>query len=114
MRSGKTLSAPLEKIIQRQILEWLRYKKVFCWKQNNVGIRKPDGGFIPASTVGVPDILGIVKGGKFLGIEVKRSGGKPSPAQTDFLENIKRNGGIAIVATSLEEVINAFEINDIR
>lgn len=97
---------PLEKDIQKSILDYLHAKKVFCWKQANTGIYKPDGsGYIPIGLKGVSDILGCYKG-RFLAIEVKRPSGKLSPDQELFLNHVRENGGIALVARSIDDIIN--------
>lgn len=95
---------PLEKHVQRAILEFLRYRRIFCWKQNNAGIHQSDGRYIPSGMVGLSDIMGVMPDGRFLALEVKRIGGKVSPAQQIFLDNVRRNGGVALVAHSVEEV----------
>ena len=43
----------------------------------------------------------------FVAIEVKRPGMKPTPQQAAFLELVRQAGGLAIVATSVEDVIAA-------
>ena len=94
-----------EKQIQKLILDWLRWNKVFCWKSNNVGIyRKDTNHYIPVGLKGVADILGIINGGVFLAIEVKSGKGKVSPYQREFLQNITDNGGVSFVARCLEDV----------
>lgn len=55
------------------------------------------------SQVGVPDILACYKG-HFIGIEVKNEKGKTSPLQDYNLEEIKKAGGISLVARSVEDV----------
>ena len=48
--------------------------------------------------VGIPDVLGLIRG-VFIAIECKRSSKeKPTKIQRFVLENIAENGGIAIVA----------------
>ena len=57
--------------------------------------------------VGSADILGIHKPtGKFLAIEVKRPdmSYKPTPAQLEFLQEIRDAGGLCGIATSTEDV----------
>ena len=98
---------PLEKEIQKSILEWLQWNKVFCWKQNNAGIYKPDTGqYIPSGKRGISDIIGVINGGKFLAIEVKRKGAKSSEVQQEFLDRVTKEGGVAFCADSLDAVIN--------
>lgn len=98
-----------ERDIQKGILDYLRWRKIFCWKNSNVGIKKSNGSFIPVGMKGVSDILGILPSGKFLAIEVKCKYRKPSPAQKKFLYEIEKNGGLAFVARSVKEVKNEID-----
>jgi hypothetical protein len=63
------------------------------------------------STPGLPDICGIWQG-KFLGIEVKTSKGKLSEHQVKQLRAIQQHGGIAIVARSVDDVIDGLGVQD--
>lgn len=45
---------------------------------------------------GVPDLLCCV-GGRFLAVEIKREGGRPTPLQLYTIDKIKNAGGVAIV-----------------
>ncbi len=94
-----------EQCIQRQILEWLNWKHIFCWKVTTTGIYvKTRDTWIPNQAPGVSDILGVLKDGRILAIEVKSPKGKVSPHQQVFLDRINENGGLAFVAHSIEEV----------
>ncbi len=53
---------------------------------------------------GVPDILGVLPDGRFLGIEVKSPQGFCSKEQIEFIEQASFFGGIAFVAKSLDDV----------
>lgn len=99
----------LEKEVQKSILDYLSLNQIFHWKVNNVGIKKENGSFIPTGLIGISDILGILPGGKFLAIEVKRPGGKPTPAQLEFIKNINDNGGLAFWTDSLDDVMEVIE-----
>ncbi len=57
------------------------------------------------SSKGISDIIGVWKG-KFLAIEVKTKSTKTTIEQDEFLECVKKAGGIAIVARSLADVEN--------
>jgi hypothetical protein len=99
----------LEQDIQKQILDYLRWRGIPCYKHQNAGIRKPDGGYIPTLTRGVSDIIGCIpKTGRFLAIEVKRPGNKPTAEQQQFIDTINEAGGLASVARSVEEVQKVF------
>lgn len=96
-----------EREIQRAILDYLKLRRIFCWKQNTVGIQKADGTYIPAGLRGVADILGVLPDGRFLAIEVKSPGGRVSVDQRLFLNNVEINKGFQLVAYSVEDVIEA-------
>lgn len=96
-----------EQDIQRQILDYLRLKKIWCRKISTIGIRKENGSYIPSQSKGMSDIIGILPGGRFLAIEVKKPKGILSPAQKEFLDSVKAEGGLAIVAYSLDNIIEA-------
>jgi len=61
----------------------------------------------PYQEKGVSDILGCLDG-VFIAIEVKMPGkeNKVTDMQARFLRQIKRNGGITLVATDIDEVID--------
>lgn len=96
---------PKEQVIQSHILQYLRLKGYFVWKNNTAGIyKRATNSYIPSHAKGVSDIIGLTKQGVFIAIEVKRSGGKLSPNQEAFLEAIRASGGVAILAYDLKDV----------
>lgn len=97
---------PLEKDIQNSILEYLHAKGIFCWKEHSGGIMI-DGGkrYMPIGLRGKSDILGILNDGRFLAVEVKRKTGVVSAEQKIFIDNINNRGGLAFIATSIDDVI---------
>lgn len=107
-----------EQVIVNQIRDYLNYSGHYVWRQNTGAMTKnyqtKQGlnrrSFIQFGHKGISDILGIHKdNGKFIAIECKVKGNKPTQFQLDFLESIKSRGGIAIVAYSLEDVQKVFE-----
>lgn len=82
-----------EKQIENQIKKWLD-KQGYWWM-------KVHGDLFQKS--GVPDILACING-RFVGIEVKRPGGRLSELQKYNIEHIRAAGGVAFVATSVDEV----------
>lgn len=102
---------PFEKHIENQILSWLALKKIFAFKHDSVGIFDPVKKTYRirnnVRTVrGVSDILGILPGGRFLAIEVKRPSGVVSEHQQTFLNAVNQAGGAGFVARSLQDVID--------
>jgi hypothetical protein len=58
---------------------------------------------------GSSDILGILPDGKFLAVECKAKGGRLSEEQGEFLENVRKLGGLAIVAYSIHDIERALQ-----
>lgn len=60
--------------------------------------------FIRFGFPGCPDILGMLRGGRMLCIEVKSPTGKLSDHQAQFLDMVAKNGGCAFVARSIDDL----------
>lgn len=107
IRDQKELLKLSEKQIENMILGYLKSKRIMAWKCKTIGTFDVNlGRFRKASPwyrKGVADILGIYKG-KPLAIEVKSAKGRLSIEQTAFLEEFLREGGLAFVARSIEDV----------
>lgn len=101
----------LEKDIQEAIITFLRLKKYVIFKHHSTGFTSGKDGFrtFRLGDKGIADLIGCTPAGRFLAIEVKRKGGKISEDQRAFLESVNRNGGIGIVAFSLDDVMAAHE-----
>jgi penicillin-binding protein-related factor A (putative recombinase) len=100
-----------ERAIQNQVCAYLRLRGAFIFIHDSVGIFDAKKGIFRANKSpyrirGVADILGIYKG-KPLAVEVKTKTGKLSEYQKDFLDNWRAHGGLAFVARSVEDVIDA-------
>lgn len=92
--------------LQHAIVDYLRIVKVFAWITNQPLMDGSTGRFkmYHRSSTGVADILGIFKG-RPLAIEVKYGKGKTTPSQDSFLDRFRKEGGIAFVAYSIDDVI---------
>jgi hypothetical protein len=60
-------------------------------------------------TKGGSDIIGIAPDGRFLAVEVKTTLGRIRPEQTIFLDVVRKAGGIAGVARSVEEALQLIQ-----
>lgn len=98
-----------ENEVLRGCLEYLRANGIFCFR-NNTGAVKIGRRFIRYGTPGSSDILGIMPDGRFLAVECKREkGGRLSELQKAFLTAIQINGGVSIVARSVDELKKELE-----
>lgn len=103
-----------EKATQKLILEYLNNNKFYCWRNNTGMIFSEYKGKKRAWYAGMKgssDIIGVAPNGKFIGIEVKGKGNKPSLSQQMFLAEVTKRGGYALVAYSLEDVVDFIEKN---
>lgn len=78
--------------------------------RNNIGAYKhADGYFIHYGVGGKggSDLIGWTRDGKFLAIETKIIGRKPTTEQVNFLAQVNKSGGIGILAYSVEDVTKA-------
>lgn len=93
----------------RQIIDYLNYRGHFVQRTNSGAIRintPTNNRFIKLSMAGTADITGCSKDGKFLAIECKIGKNKPTDLQNAYLEEIRKRGGIAIVAYNLDDVMD--------
>lgn len=75
----------------------------------NVGKFRPLTGpqdrVIQSAPTGTPDLLGVMKPGTALAIEVKNALGKQRPEQIAFQKAWEARGGVYILARSVEDVL---------
>jgi hypothetical protein len=96
--------------IKRAIRDYLELKGYVVVPVRNVGIRKPDGAFIPLpkGDRGISDIIACSPAGRFIAIEVKKKGNKPTAEQLEFLDSVHRKLGLGLVVYSIDEVMKLF------
>lgn len=78
--------------------------------RNNVGVLKDkQGNHVRYGLCnGSSDLIGWDSTGRFVAIEVKRPGGKITPEQQNFIDQVNKAGGIAGIVHSEEEAIALF------
>lgn len=95
--------------VRNLICSYLKAYGYFFWVNDSVGIYDPIKKTFrrnnsPYRIRGVADILGVLRGGRLLAIEVKAEKGRLSPEQKLFLDQVNAAGGKAFVARSIEDV----------
>jgi hypothetical protein len=63
---------------------------------------------VKVGPTGSPDVVGILPGGRYLGVECKIKPNKQTPAQLAWQKAVDAAGGIYILAYSIEDVEKAF------
>jgi hypothetical protein len=108
-----TRPEPKEADVLRAVLQLLAMHPRVAWAQRmNSGagkVLRKDGAsqFMRWGFVGCPDVLGQLRDGRALAVEVKRPSGEVSPEQTAFLKCVQANGGVAVLARSSTDVAEA-------
>ena len=95
-----------------EVLKAVRAHPLVAWaERQNSGAAKVGGRFIRFGWPGCPDVLGQLKDGRLLGVEVKAAKGRASPEQVAFLERIRGAGGVAFIAHDLRDVVRELKDN---
>lgn len=113
--STPKLMGESESDIQKRILERLGLVPgTFFWRENSGMVRQQDQygktRMWRAGIKGIADIVGVYKG-RFVAIEVKAKGKKPSLVQKAYLQRVRDCGGIAFVCDDDKKVIRMLEEN---
>ena len=100
-----------EKQIQKTILDFLHYHPNIAWAERiNVGAHvvndRNSRRFIRYAFKGCSDVIGQLKNGQLLAVEVKSQKGKLTHYQSEFLKKVNDNGGVALVVRSVDELQN--------
>jgi hypothetical protein len=109
---AKPSGEPSEADILRAIMALLKHhpRVAQCWRQNSgtFAERNRDGStrYIRANTQkGMSDIMGVLRDGRTLAIEVKSRTGRMRPGQEEFLQTIRQAGGVAGVCRSVDDAV---------
>lgn len=89
-----------------EVLKALNAHPAVAWcERMNSGAARVGGRFIRFGFTGCPDVLGMLRDGRLLGVEVKAPKGKLRPEQAVFLERIRSGGGVSFVARDCRDVL---------
>lgn len=93
-----------------EVLKALRTHPSVAWVERmNTGAIKVGNRFVRFGFVGSSDLIGMMRDGRFLGVEVKSNKGRLRPEQAVFLELVRSNGGVAFVAKDCRDVYKCLE-----
>jgi hypothetical protein len=103
-----------EKIIENNILCFLEEIGIWARKINSVGVYDAKKKVYRASNSrfnqrGMPDIIGIMDDGRFLGIEVKSERGRLSADQKIVIRDLQERQGIVFVSRSVSQTFETLK-----
>ena len=88
-----------------EVLKALSAHPAVAWcERMNSGAVRIGNRFVRFGWKGCPDVIGQLRDGRLLGVEVKAPKGKLRPEQTIFLERIRLAGGVAFMARDCRDV----------
>ena len=89
----------------KEVLIALTAHPAVAWcERMNSGALRIGKRFVRFGWPGCPDVLGQLKDGRLIGVEVKAAKGKLRPEQAIFLDRIRRAGGVAFMARGCRDV----------
>lgn len=96
-----------EQDIQTAIMKMLLHhpRVAWCYVTTSGKVKGRGGHWMTLGVPGLPDIMGQLRTGHLFGIECKQPGNKPTEDQERFIDMIRQNGGLAGVATSVDEAL---------
>lgn len=105
-----SIKAPTESDVVRTCLDYLTIRGVWAWRQNQGAVPLKGGGYRRFVGVrGQSDIIGVLPGGRFLALEIKTKTGRLSTCQKQFLEDVRRQGGLALVIRDVRDLVDALD-----
>jgi hypothetical protein len=103
----------LESDVMKDVDQILSAYNIFHWR-NNTGVTRIGKRFVRFGYPGSADWLGICHDGRFLAVECKRPReGRLTAKQRDFLECIRRYGGVALVVTGGVDLLEKLKLAEV-
>ena len=106
-QTPRTNSKP-EAAALAEVAQALRVHPAVCWvERQNTGAARVGGRFIRFGWAGCSDLIGMMRDGRFMAVEVKAPKGRLRPEQAVFLDRVRAGGGVGFVARDLRDVVAA-------
>jgi len=93
-----------------EVLKALKAHPAVAWcERMNSGAARMGARFVRFGFKGCPDVLGQLRDGRLLGVEVKGPSGRLRPEQAVFIGRIRDAGGVAFMARDLRDVLRELD-----
>jgi penicillin-binding protein-related factor A (putative recombinase) len=102
-------AADSEANIQKSIITFLERIGAVVLRTNSGHVVTESGAHIQMGAAGTSDLTACYQG-RFVAIEVKKPGNKPTVKQQAYLDRVTAAGGLAFVATSIDDVQEALDL----
>lgn len=94
----------LEKYLQSQVMAWLTNHGFWFRRVPVQGVRGSKGARMKNPMAGMPDLIGLLPGGRLFAIELKTAEGTLSPIQEKTIAELEAKGALVIIARNLDDV----------
>ena len=95
-----------------EVLKALNAHPAVSWcERMNSGATRIGARFVHFGFKGCPDVLGQLRDGRLLGVEVKGPAGRLRPEQAIFLERVRSAGGVAFIARDCRDVRRELKVS---
>ncbi len=101
-KGGRRKRAGGETALVRTLLEFLALRRLFAWRNNSGGAMLKGDHFVRFGKKGSGDIF--VLADRFISIEAKMPGNKPTAAQCEWMDAVRKAGHLAFVIRSVEDL----------
>jgi hypothetical protein len=101
-----------ESKLVKAALEYLSYRGIGVWRNNTgavVSVYKGRKRIIRYGKKGSSDIIGLIPGGRFIGVECKQPKEKQTLDQRLFQQFIESLGGLYVLARNLDDIQEALD-----
>ena len=105
------IKRPREQDLTRPILDYLALAGIYAFRLNSGKVQTSRGTWVQLAPSGAADVVGVLEGGRWLCVELKRkSGGKLRPAQAAWLDMMRSKGALCVVARDVADLREALRL----
>jgi VRR-NUC domain len=96
-----------EQAILNAVMQALRLHPRVAWvrRMNSGAYQTPDGRYVKFGFAGCSDVLGQMRDGRLIAIEIKARRGRVSSAQRAFIDFVIEHHGVAGIVRSIDEAL---------
>ncbi|MEF8701533.1 MAG: VRR-NUC domain-containing protein [Candidatus Accumulibacter sp. UW20] len=104
----------LEAAALAEVLKTLKHHPLVAWaERQNSGVARMGGRFVRFGWPGCSDVIGQLKDGRLLAVEVKAPKGKATEEQSQFLDMVRRFDGVAFLARDCRDVLRELAADEV-
>ena len=104
-----TVKKPREGDLVKVIRQYLELQGAVVIRNNSGCLRDATNRPVRFGETGSADLVCCLRGGRYLAVEVKGPKGRLRPSQAVWLDRVRSAGGLAVVARTLQDLIDALE-----